>query len=199
MTTERFEVCPENLERLRGARGWLNVTGDNSFFSILAITKENPELSDVYTYGDFIEIIDGVAYGIRGEKPLVNDKDKPVGTVKAKLRAQALQIAEWHENTFDTTVEGQRAKFEEEKKELAEAQALNRTDKVWEEKADCFIVAAALAYRWHDKAGQEYLDAAEQSDDAGRLLDAVVEKMAVNIERTKAGLWKKQKDGSFHH
>lgn len=238
--TERklIDCCPAALDELKAVKGWINATADHYFFCIAAARKDNPDQFGLFSFGDFIEIKDGRAYGVVGAKTVVNGQDKAAGTIKAKLRTLALKIAEWHENTFDQTVEGQRAKFEEEKKELAEAQALlsraasiikkrqkgkelsdaekadpfsgltgtsakdafnERSAKAWEEKADCFIVAAALAYRWQDKAGQEYLAAAERAAYPGRLLDAVIEKMGVNIARTKAGLWKKQPDGSFHH
>ena len=102
-------------------------------------------------------------------------------------------------NTFpDADKTGQLCKLDEEFEEVDDAL---ETESEVKEYSDCFIVAAALAYRFGAYIGMFTLKAIVKhfADADGELYDAIVAKMEVNKERTRRGDWKKQADGSYHH
>lgn len=104
-----------------------------------------------------------------------------------------LDIAKWHEKTFpDTTLEGQKAKLEEEKKEWLESHEID-------ELADIYIVACGLL-RWpapDAKWAFWYIEEAmlDNAIFASALLKSVDNKMEINYNRK----WKATKDGAYHH
>ena len=103
-------------------------------------------------------------------------------------------IANWHKQTFpDADKTGQLLKLDEEFEELVNADS----DDELKELADCFIVAAALAYRYDAFIGLFTMRAIVKhaADADGFLYDAIVAKMEVN----RARQWKKQANGSYHH
>ena len=115
-----------------------------------------------------------------------------------KFYELAKKIADWHEKTFpDADKTGQLLKLDEEFDEWGNADPY----KELEELADCFIVAAALRYRYNAFIGLFTMRAIvrRMEDVEGELYDAIVAKMEVNKERTRRGDWKKQANGSYHH
>lgn len=193
---ELLAVKPGILPKLRGVQGWNNCTGDRSFFCIAA-QKDDAGNMGLFSYGDFIEIRDGKAYGITGEKSVCNG-DTTGAQIKAKLYWWADKIAEWHEKTFDTTESAQRLKLNEEIVELAEAGQAGDEGKSYQEAADVFVVAASLSIRF---CAPDATDLIERMIDKAtpEFLAAVIAKQERNLERTRRGEWKKQKDGSYHH
>jgi hypothetical protein len=104
-------------------------------------------------------------------------------------------IIEWHEQTFpDATLDGQKAKFEEEIAEYNESVCM-------EELADMFIVACGIA-RFDSVAAIEYFVAVFQGLLSWKTVGAYMlfkitidEKMAKNRKRK----WNKANNGSYHH
>lgn len=106
----------------------------------------------------------------------------------------AKKIADWHEQTFpDADKTGQLLKLDEEFDEWGNADPY----KELEELADCFIVAAALRYRYNAFIGLFTMRAIvkHMADADGELYDAIQKKMTINFNRS----WKKQANGSYHH
>lgn len=104
-------------------------------------------------------------------------------------------IIEWHEQTFpDATLEGQRAKFEEELGEYEEARSML-------ELADMFIVACGVARfdsAWALRCFgivSKKLRTWETLGVAGALQLTIDEKMAKNRKR----VWNKTGGGTYHH
>ena len=120
--------------------------------------------------------------------------------IEKKFEVLAEEIAKWNKLTFPAAEEkGQLAKLDEEFKELRAA-IKDETDfsvEVLGELADCFIVAAALAYRFDTTIGWFVMKAIVKhcADADGELYDAIVKKMTINFNRS----WKKQSNGSYHH
>nr|DAF95951.1 MAG TPA: pyrophosphatase [Myoviridae sp. ctwVB15] len=112
----------------------------------------------------------------------------------------AKEIADWHAVTFkDADKTGQLLKLDEEFNEwLAEAKTDN-PEKQITELADCFIVAAALWFRFGAAIGMFICKMIVWHHCNAKMYDAIVAKMEVNKERTRRGDWKKQADGSYHH
>lgn len=98
----------------------------------------------------------------------------------------AKKIAVWHEQTFpDEDKTGQFLKLDEEFEEWG------KTDS-YKELANCFIVAAALWYRYDAMVGLFTMKAIVKHCADSKFYDAIVAKMEVNKERTRRGEWKKQ-------
>lgn len=76
--TKRIKVDRAALEKLREVRGWLNCTGERGFFCIGCDEKDAPGSWGLFTFGDFIEVHDGRAYGIHGKKKKVGAADKKI-------------------------------------------------------------------------------------------------------------------------
>lgn len=110
----------------------------------------------------------------------------------------AKKIADWHAVTFkDADKTGQLLKLDEEFEEWwAES---GDPEKQITELADCFIVAAALWFRFGAAIGMFVCEMIVFRFGNFELYDAIVAKMEVNKERTRRGDWKKQTDGSYHH
>ena len=120
--------------------------------------------------------------------------------IEKKFEVLAEEIAKWNKLTFPAAEEkGQLAKLDEEFKELRAA-IKDETDfsvEVLGELADCFIVAAALCYRFDSMIGLFTMKAIVKhcADADGELYDAIQKKMTINFNRS----WKKQANGSYHH
>lgn len=118
--------------------------------------------------------------------------------MKKEFYDLAKKIAAWHEQTFpDEDKTGQLLKLDEEFTEWGNADL----DDEMKELADCFIVAAALCYRFDAMVGLFTMKAIVKhcADADGELYDAIAAKMEVNKERTKRGVWKKQPNNPYHH
>ena len=114
--------------------------------------------------------------------------------MKQEFYDLAKKIADWHEQTFpDADKTGQLLKLDEEFDEWGNADPY----KELEELADCFIVAAALRYRYNAFIGLFTMRAIVKymADADGELYDAIQKKMTINFNRS----WKKQANGSYHH
>lgn len=116
----------------------------------------------------------------------------------AELNNILTGITMWNEETFpDATREGQFAKLEEE---LMEVKQARQNWKKKKELADVIIVLGGLL-RWKSLVAKFMLDDLKKLPEAELrlLIKNVCKKMKINQERTEKGLWKKQKDGSYHH
>lgn len=110
----------------------------------------------------------------------------------------AKKIADWHTVTFkDVDKVGQLLKLDEEFDEWCVER--NDPEKRITELADCFIVAAALWFRFGAAIGMFVCSTIVFHNCNAKMYDAIVAKMEVNKERTRRGDWKKQTDGSYHH
>ena len=108
----------------------------------------------------------------------------------------AKKIADWHTVTFkDADKAGQLLKLDEEFDEWRAETA--DPEKRITELADCFIVAAALWFRFEAAIGMFTCNAIVKhcADADGELYDAIQKKMTINFNRS----WKKQANGSYHH
>ena len=108
----------------------------------------------------------------------------------------AKKIADWHTVTFkDADKAGQLLKLDEEFDEWR-AETADPEKKITE-LADCFIVAAALWFRFEAAIGMFTCKAIVKhcADAGGELYDAIQKKMTINFNRS----WKKQANGSYHH
>ena len=120
------------------------------------------------------------------------------------------EILDWHEKAFpEATLAGQKKKLEEEFLELFDATEEGIEDKVYEEFADCIIVAVGMS-RFSNTASMLALSAInelavkpfkDQEDGIAmscaflkEIEKAVDKKMAENVTRT----WAK-KDGKYKH
>lgn len=125
-------------------------------------------------------------------------------TRRLKFLNKAAEIASWNKETFiDASVDGQVLKLSEEFDELEEA--LSNGDYSMSEKADCFIVAAALKERFNNALGRfvlnclidEMTEAGEER--AAEYMEAIEKKMEINKRRAKEKRWKKMPDGRWKH
>lgn len=119
------------------------------------------------------------------------------------MKESILSIAQWHKDMFpDATLDGQRLKWMEEKREWKESLRPVTKDLVCgdvKELADMFIVACGLT-RFSDAEAmfcfssvvQELYSSLFTTSD---LENAIDEKM----EHNRARIWKKQANGSYHH
>ena len=121
-------------------------------------------------------------------------------TWRLKFLNKAAEIARWNKETFpDATVEGQILKLAEEFEEMRDA--IEAGEFLMSEKADCFIVAAALKERFNNALGRFVLDylIEEMTDEseaiAAEYFEAVEKKMEINKYRK----WLKMDDGRFKH
>lgn len=104
-------------------------------------------------------------------------------------------IAKWHKETFpDATIDGQKAKFEEELKEYNEAVNM-------QELADMFIVACGIA-RFDSVAALEFFAVVFKALCTWKIIGAwgvlqtvIDDKMSKNRKR----VWNKTDDGRYHH
>ena len=113
---------------------------------------------------------------------------------------KAAEIARWNKETFpDATESGQVLKLSEEFDELRDA--IENADFLTSEKADCFIVAAALKERFNNALGRFVLDylIEEMTDEseaiAAEYMEAIEKKMEINSAR----VWNKMPDGRYKH
>lgn len=119
------------------------------------------------------------------------------------MKESILSIAQWHKDAFpDATLDGQRLKWMEEKREWKESLRPVTKDLVCgdvKELADMFIVACGLtrfsnaeAMFCFSSVVQELYSSLFATSD---LENAIDEKM----EHNRARIWKKQANGSYHH
>ena len=125
-------------------------------------------------------------------------------TWRLKFLNKASEIARWNKETFqDATDSGQVLKLSEEFEEMQDA--IEAGDFSMWEKADCFIVAAALRDRFNNALGRfvlEYIieEMTDQSESiAAEYFDAIEKKMEINKRRAAEKRWKKMPDGRFKH
>ena len=125
-------------------------------------------------------------------------------TWRLKFLNKAAEIARWNKETFpDATVDGQVLKLSEEFDELRDA--IENADFLTSEKADCFIVAAALKERFNNALGRFVLDylieeMTDQSEKiAAEYFEAIEKKMEINKRRAAEKRWKKMPDGRYKH
>ena len=125
-------------------------------------------------------------------------------TWQIKFFNKAIEIAKWNKETFpDATVDGQILKLSEEFDELKEAVLNGTLTEV--EKADCFIVAAALNERFGNELGRFVLfrlveEMTDQSEAiAAEYFEAIEKKMEINKRRAAEKRWKKMPDGRYKH
>ena len=119
---------------------------------------------------------------------------------RLKFLNKAAEIARWNKETFpDATASGQVLKLSEEFDELRDA--IENADSLKSEKADCFIVAAALKERFDNELGRFVLyymidEMTDQSEEiAAEYFEAIEKKMEIN----RARVWNKMPDGRFKH
>lgn len=125
-------------------------------------------------------------------------------TWRLKFLNKAAEIARWNKETFpDATASGQVLKLSEEFEELSDA--IEAGDFLTSEKADCFIVAAALEERFNNALGQFVLyylieEMTDQSEAiAAEYFEAIENKMEINKRRAAEKRWKKMPDGRYKH
>ena len=121
-------------------------------------------------------------------------------TWRLKFLNKAAEIARWNKETFpDATASGQVLKLSEEFEELSDA--IEAGDFLTSEKADCFIVAAALEERFNNALGRFVLyylieEMTDQSEAiAAEYFEAIEKKMEIN----RARVWNKMPDGRYKH
>ena len=121
-------------------------------------------------------------------------------TWRLKFLNKAAEIAKWNKETFpDATASGQVLKLSEEFDEMQDA--IEEGYYLMSEKADCFIVAAALKERFNNALGrlvlycliEEMTDVSEAI--AAEYFEAIEKKMEIN----RARVWNKMPDGRFKH
>lgn len=117
------------------------------------------------------------------------------------MKESILSIAQWHKDTFpDATLDGQRLKWMEEKREWKESlrPAVGIFGDV-NELADMFIVACGLT-RFSDTEAMFCFGRVErelcESLFATKDLENAIDK---KMERNRARIWEKQANGSYHH
>ena len=121
-------------------------------------------------------------------------------TWRLKFLNKAAEIARWNKETFpDATVDGQVLKLSEEFDELRDA--IEAGNSLTSEKADCFIVAAALKERFNNALGRFVLDyLIEEMTDQSEKIDAeYFEAIEKKMEINRARVWNKMPDGRFKH
>ena len=125
-------------------------------------------------------------------------------TWRLKFLNKAAEIARWNKETFpDATVDGQILKLAEEFEEMRDE--IEAGEFSMSEKADCFIVAAALKERFNNALGRFVLDylIEEMTDEseaiAAEYFEAIEKKMEINKRRAAEKRWKKMPDGSYKH
>lgn len=105
------------------------------------------------------------------------------------------RIAEWHEQTFDTTCEAQWIKLKEEVIELCETESYSN---YMEEFADVMFVLSALIYRFKDDNAITFAKL------VGVFLNPLILEdlyfyLSEKFKKNKARKWEKQPDGTYHH
>ena len=105
------------------------------------------------------------------------------------------RIAEWHEQTFDTTCEAQWIKLKEEVIELCETESYSN---YMEELADVVFVLSALIYRFKDDNAITFAKL------VGAFLNPLISEdlyfyLSAKFNKNKARKWEKQPDGTYHH
>lgn len=104
-------------------------------------------------------------------------------------------IIKWHRDTFaDGTLEGQKAKFEEELNEY-------REDKTMLELADMFIVACGIA-RFDSIAALEYFAVVFKALLEWKIVGAwgvLQEVLNTKMKKNRKRVWNKSGNGTYHH
>ena len=121
-------------------------------------------------------------------------------TWRLKFLNKAAEIEKWNKETFpDATVDGQVLKLSEEFDELRDA--IENADVLTSEKADCFIVAAALKERFNNALGQFVLDylIEEMTDQSEAIAAEYFEAIEKKMEINRARAWNKMPDGRYKH
>ena len=121
-------------------------------------------------------------------------------TWRLKFLNKAAEIARWNKETFpDATEGGQVLKLSEEFDELRDA--IENADVLTAEKADCFIVAAALKERFNNALGRFVLDylIEEMTDQSEAIAAEYFEAIEKKMEINRARVWNKMPDGRFKH
>lgn len=121
-------------------------------------------------------------------------------TWRLKFLNKAAEIAKWNKETFpDATVDGQVLKLSEEFDELRDD--IEAGNSLTSEKADCFIVAAALKERFNNALGRFVLDylIEEMTDQSEKIAAEYFEAIEKKMEINRARVWKKMTDGRFKH
>lgn len=121
-------------------------------------------------------------------------------TWRLKFLNKAAEIAKWNKETFpDATVDGQVLKLSEEFDELRDA--IEAGNSLTSEKADCFIVAAALKERFNNALGRFVLDylIEEMTDQSEKIAAEYFEAIEKKMEINRARVWNKMPDGRFKH
>ena len=119
------------------------------------------------------------------------------------MKESILSIAQWHKDMFpDATLDGQRLKWMEEKREWKESLRQVTKDLVcWDVKelADMFIVACGLT-RFSDAEAMFCFGCVERelcsSLFATSDLENAIDK---KMEHNRARIWEKQANGSYRH
>lgn len=119
------------------------------------------------------------------------------------MKESILSIAQWHKDTFpDATLDGQRLKWMEEKREWKESLRPATEDFVCgdvKELADMFIVACGLT-RFSDTEAMFCFGCVERELCASLFLESDLENaIDEKMERNRSRVWKKQTNGSYHH
>lgn len=119
------------------------------------------------------------------------------------MKESILSIAKWHKDMFpDATLDGQKLKWREEKREWKESLRPVTKDLVCgdvKELADMFIVACGLT-RFSDAEAmfcfssvvQELYSSLFTTSDLENAIDK-------KMERNRARIWKKTPQGNYHH
>lgn len=121
-------------------------------------------------------------------------------TWRLKFLNKAAEIARWNKETFpDATVDGQILKLAEEFEEMRDA--IEAGEFLMSEKADCFIVAAALKERFNNALGRFVLDylIEEMTDESEAIAAEYFEAIEKKMEINRARVWNKMPDGRFKH
>lgn len=121
-------------------------------------------------------------------------------TWRLKFLNKAAEIARWNKETFpDATASGQVLKLSEEFEEMRDA--IEAGDFFMSEKADCFIVAAALKERFDNALGRFVLDylIEEMTDQSEAIAAEYFEAIEKKMEINRARVWNKMPDGRFKH
>lgn len=107
------------------------------------------------------------------------------------FRLSGLDIAEWHKETFpDADVEGQVLKLSEEFEEFKNAPREDAPKEI----ADCFIVAASLAFRFNNALGKAIFVFFMKNLES-KCLGEINKKMKINRSRK----WVRLGDGRYKH
>lgn len=103
-------------------------------------------------------------------------------------------IVNWHTRTFpDCTKAEQLLKLDEELREVCDFMRENKKPQAYEELADSYIAAVALAVRFDSTIGKYFVSLIEERP-SPKLIEEVNQKLAINKKRK----WHKV-DGVYRH